>query len=153
MKKFVVCLIILGVSLGVFARTKLTTLPERNKIRIDMRNPKYSLIEEERTINLQKGVNQVEFAWANTYIDMKTIQFRPIKAPGEIRVLNVNYPPNESALFWKTYSSKAGPGVFRISYIISNLNRQIAYEAIADNKEKNLYIKTYFLLKNHLKYI
>lgn len=135
-------------SLGLWGRTKLTTLPERSKIRIDLKNSNFTLVEEERTINLQKGVNQVEFAWANTYIDKSSIQFRNIKAPGRLSVLNVNYPPNESALFWQVYSQTAGPGDFRISYLISNLNKTISYEAIADRNEKHMLLKTYFKLQN-----
>jgi hypothetical protein len=133
---------------SLFSRTKLTTLPDRSSIRIDLKNSHFTLVEEERTINLQKGRNHVEFAWANTYIDMSSIQFRSIEAPGELSVINVNYPPGESALFWEVYSGRAGPGTFRISYLISNINRNISYEAIADREEKYLTIKTYFTLKN-----
>jgi hypothetical protein len=130
------------------ARTKLTTLPARDFIRVDLKNEVFTLIEEERTITLQKGRNQVEFAWANTYIDMSSIQFRNIKSPGTVQVLNVNYPPSESALFWEVYSDKAGAGVFRISYLISNLNREISYEAISDSAEKMLNIKSHVTLRN-----
>ena len=130
------------------ARTKLTTLPQRSMVRIDLKNDRSILVEEERTINLQKGVNQVEFAWANTYIQKASIQFRTIKAPGTARVLNVNYPPGETALFWQVYSSKAGPGKFRISYLIGNINKTISYEAIADRNEKKLQLRTYFTMKN-----
>ena len=65
-----------------------------------------------------------------------------------MRVLNVNYPPGETALFWQVYSSEAGPGKFRISYLIENINKTISYEAIADRNEKNLQLKTYFTMKN-----
>ncbi len=132
----------------LYARTKLTTLPNRLQIRMDLKNEGFILVEEERAINLQKGINQVEFAWANTFIDMQSIQFRTIEAPGPVTVLNVNYPPNESALFWEVSSAKAGPGIFRISYLISNIERFISYEAISDKNEKNMSLKTYFTLKN-----
>jgi hypothetical protein len=133
---------------NLLSRTKLTTLPDRSSIRIDLKNSRFTLVEEERAINLQKGRNHVEFAWANTYIDMSSIQFRCIQAPGELSVINVNYPPGESALYWEVYSGRAGPGTFRISYLISNIQRNISYEAIADREEKYLTIKTYFTLKN-----
>ncbi|MCB1146185.1 MAG: hypothetical protein KDK38_05240, partial [Leptospiraceae bacterium] len=80
-------------SVSVFPRTKLTTLPERNNVRIDIQDEKYTLVEEERTINLLKGKNHIEFAWANTGIQMDSIQFRPANQNGETKVLNVNFPP------------------------------------------------------------
>ena len=131
-----------------WARTKLTTLPARSEIRIDLKNDTFILVEEERVINLQKGVNHVEFAWANTHIDMSSIQFREIETPGRVSLLNVNYPPNESALFWEVYSEKAGPGRFRISYLISNIDRNISYEAVSGRDEKFLSLKTYYTLRN-----
>ena len=148
--KYITAILILLTALTqiTHARTKLTTLPARDFIRVDLKNEIFTLIEEERTITLQKGKNQVEFAWANTYIDMSSIQFRNIKAPGTVQVLNVNYPPSESALFWEVYSDKAGAGVFRISYLISNLNREISYEAVSDNTEKMLQIKSHVTLRN-----
>jgi hypothetical protein len=66
------------------ARTKLTTLPERETVRIDIQNGRYMLVEEERTVNLQAGRNQVDFSWANINIDKDSIVFRVIRADGEV---------------------------------------------------------------------
>ena len=82
------------------ARIKLTTLPERESVRVDIQNGRYTLVEEERTVNLQAGRNQVDFSWANINIDKDSIVFRVIKADGEVNVLNTNYPPNENAQYW-----------------------------------------------------
>ena len=70
------------IDLNLSARTKLTTLPDRSSIRIDLKNNNFTLIEEERTINLQKGSNHIEFAWANTYIDMSSINSDQFIPPG-----------------------------------------------------------------------
>ena len=95
---------------------KLITLPVRERVEIQLDNPSATLIEEERTVPLVKGVNQVDFSWANTTIDPDTILFRFI-APGsdlggakplEARVLSVSYPPNENALVWQVASSDSG---------------------------------------------
>src|SRR5512146_1007081 len=82
------------------ARIKLTTLPERESVRIDIQNGRYTLVEEERTVNLQAGRHAVDFSWANIQIDKDSILFRVIKSDGDVNVLNTNYPPNENALFW-----------------------------------------------------
>ncbi|MGD0045139.1 MAG: hypothetical protein ABSE84_32855, partial [Isosphaeraceae bacterium] len=64
------------------ARIKLTTLPERESVRVDIQNGRYTLVEEERTVNLQAGRNQVDFSWANIGIDKESIVFRVIRAEG-----------------------------------------------------------------------
>ena len=129
-------------------RTKLTTLPNRMQVRIDLKNPDRALVEEERTINLQQGSNQIEFAWANTHIDKESIRFRPIRTPGKVSVLNVNYPPGETALFWECHAEKAGPAIFRISYLMGNIQRGMSYEAVAERSEKTLAFQTFINLRN-----
>ena len=144
----VLVIAILLFAVSAWPRTKLTTLPDRMQVRIDLKTPDRALIEEERTINLQSGKNHIEFAWANTHIDKESIRFRPIRTPGEVNVLNVNYPPGETALFWECHSRKAGPAVFRISYLMGNIKRGISYEAVADRQEKTLSLKTFLNLRN-----
>ena len=51
------------------ARVKLITLPVRQRVEIQLDNPQATLVEEERIVPLVKGVNQVDFSWANTQID------------------------------------------------------------------------------------
>jgi hypothetical protein len=60
------------------ARIKLITLPVRERVEIQLDNPNATLVEEERIVPLVRGVNQVDFSWANTQIDPGTIVFRVI---------------------------------------------------------------------------
>lgn len=133
---------------SIAARTKLVTMPQREYTRIDLKNPGQTIVEEERTVNLQQGTNQVEYAFSGVTVDINSIQFRPIKTPGTVRVINVNYPPGENALFWEVYSEKAGPGVFRISYLIQNLQRSTAYEAVVAKDENSLNLKAQTMVQN-----
>jgi len=130
------------------ARIKLTTLPERETVRIDIQNGRFTLVEEERTVNLQQGRNQVDFSWANITIDKDSIVFRVIKSDGEVNVLNTNYPPNENALYWTVSAEKAGPAVIRVSYLIGNMATQPSYQGIVENDEKKLLIQIYQTVTN-----
>ena len=130
------------------ARIKLTTLPERDTVRIDIQNGRFTLVEEERTVNLQTGRNQVDFSWANINIDKDSIVFRVINADGEVNVLNTNYPPNENALYWVVSAQKAGPAVIRISYLIGNMATQPSYQGIVENDEKKLLMQLYQTVTN-----
>ena len=130
------------------ARIKLTTLPERDSVRVDIQNGRYTLVEEERTVNLQAGRNQVDFSWANINIDKESIVFRVIKADGEVNVLNTNYPPNENALYWTVSAANAGPAVIRISYLIGNMAAEPSYQGVVENDEKKLLMQVYMTVTN-----
>lgn len=129
--------------------TKLTTLPPREDVRIDLASSAQGFAEEDRTINLVAGVNRVDFSWAGTSIYRECIQIRPLQAPGVIRILNVNYPPNEAALFWEVFSEKAGPARFRISYLINGFSKQTTYTATAAGDEKTLELECRVNLGNN----
>ncbi len=130
------------------ARIKLTTLPEREAVRIDIQNGRVTLVEEERTVNLQAGRNQVDFSWANIGIDKDSIVFRVIKSDGEVNVLNTNYPPNENALYWAVSAEKAGPAVIRVSYLIGNMSAGPSYQGIVENDEKSMLLQVYMTVTN-----
>jgi len=143
-----VCGLLLAVGTWAHARIKLTTLPERETVRVDIQNGRYTLVEEERTVNLQAGRNQVDFSWANIGIDKDSIVFRVIKADGEVNVLNTNYPPNENALYWTVSAAKAGPAVIRISYLIGNMAAGPSYQGIVENDEKSMLLQVYMTVTN-----
>ncbi|MEE8451393.1 MAG: hypothetical protein V3R99_05735 [Thermoguttaceae bacterium] len=130
------------------ARIKLTTLPERETVRVDIQNGRFTLVEEERTVNLQQGRNQVDFSWANISIDKDSIVFRIIDAEGEVNVLNTNYPPDENALYWAVSAEKAGPAVIRVSYLIGNMAALPSYQGIVENDEKSLLLQVYMTVTN-----
>src|SRR4051812_3070119 len=67
---------------SAYARIKLITLPVRERVEIQLDNPSATLVEEERVVPLTKGVNQVDFSWANTQIDPNTIVFRVLGPVG-----------------------------------------------------------------------
>lgn len=146
---FSVALVILAALAGTAeARIKLTTLPERDTVRVDIQNGRYTLVEEERTVNLQAGRNQVDFSWANINIDKDSIVFRVIKGDGEINVLNTNYPANENALYWTVSAENPGPAIIRISYLIGNMAADPSYQGIVDNDEKKMLLQLYMTVTN-----
>jgi hypothetical protein len=159
---------------AAMARIKLITLPVRERVEIQLDNPNATMVEEERVVPLVKGVNQVDFSWANTQIDPNTIVFRVIAAaddkpaaaaaPAEkaekaekpekaeklldVKVLSVSYPPNEASLVWQVASSGSGGARVRISYLLGNLNKSFNYRAVASHDEKTLTVSEYMRLQN-----
>jgi hypothetical protein len=130
------------------ARVKLVTLPERDRVELELSNPNATLVEEERTVSLLKGANQIDFSWANTAIDKSTILFRPLGAGERVRVISVAYPPNENSLVWQVYAEEAGPVKVRISYLLANLGRSFSYRAAASRDERTLELRNFIRVDN-----
>jgi hypothetical protein len=130
------------------ARVKLVALPERARVVVSLTNPEATLVEEERIITLQKGVNQVDFSWQAVNIDPASIQVRMLKDPAKVLVLNTSYPPNETALIWEINSPEAQEERVRISYLLQGISRDIVYKAVADPDEKSLALRNYLRLRN-----
>lgn len=152
------------------ARIKLITLPVRERVEIQLDNPNATLVEEERIVPLVKGVNQVDFSWANTQIDPNTILFRVVPRaeekpdakpeakpqaaeekpaePLDVKVLSVSYPPNENALVWQVAASGSGSARVRISYLLGNMTKSFNYRAVAAHDESALVLSQYMRLQN-----
>ena len=145
---------ILTVVAGLFvtglaqARVKLVAIPERARVVVSLAHPEATLVEEERVLTLQKGVNKVDFSWAGVNIDASSIQVRMLSHPDKVQVLNTSYPPNETALVWEISSPAAQEERVRISYLLAGLNRDIVYRAVAEPDEKAMTLRNYLRLRN-----
>jgi len=130
------------------ARTKLVALPEREATIIRLDNPAATLIEEERVLTLQKGLNKVDFSWKAVSIDADSIRLTVLDHPDGVKLLNVSYPPGEPALVWEIASDGDYAETVRISYLLSNIDRLVTYKAVADKDETQLDLKSYLVLRN-----
>ena len=130
------------------ARIKLVALPERADTVVRLDNPQATLIEEERVLTLQKGLNKVDFSWNGVSIDPDSIRLRVLDHPDSVVLLNVSYPPNEAALVWEISTKGAVEERVRISYLLSNIDKLITYKAVADKGETNVGLKSFIVLRN-----
>lgn len=142
-------MVILAIAASVAeARTKLVALPQRDATVIRLDNPAATLIEEERILTLQKGLNKVDFSWNAVSIDPDSIRLTVLDHPEQVKLLNVSFPPNEAALIWELASEGDYAETVRISYLLSNIDRLVTYKAIADKEETKLDLKSYLVLRN-----
>jgi hypothetical protein len=148
-KKILVTAFVLLVLSGLAqARIKLAALPERAATVIRLDNPRATLIEEERILTLQKGLNKVDFSWKAVSIDADSIRLTVLGHPDKVKLLNVSYPPAEAALVWEISSDGDYAEKVRISYLLSNIDRLITYKATADKAETKVNLKSYLVLRN-----
>ncbi len=133
---------------AVQARIKLVALPERAATVIRLDNPSATLIEEERVLTLQKGLNKVDFSWKGVQIDEDSIRLQVLDHPSDVTLLSVSYPPGEAALVWEISSGGDFAEPVRISYLLSNIDRLITYKAVANKPETLVDLKSYLILRN-----
>jgi hypothetical protein len=130
------------------ARIKLVALPERAATVIRLDNPQATLIEEERVLTLQKGLNKVDFSWKGVSIDADSIRLAVLDHPTDVNLLSVSYPPNEAALVWEIASKEGYAETVRISYLLRNIDRLITYKAFADKEETAVDLTSFLILRN-----
>lgn len=145
---FTLSVIFLLLATPVYARIKLVALPERGKTIIRLDNPQATLIEEERVLTLQKGLNKVDFSWKGVSIDVDSIRLSVLTHPDKVILLNVSYPPNEAALVWEINSEDAFEVTVRISYLLSFIDRLITYKGLVDMEETRMNLKSFLVLRN-----
>ena len=146
--KILAMVLVLCVAAIAQGRIKLVALPERAATVIRLDNPQATLIEEERVLTLQQGLNKVDFSWKGVSIDADSIRLAVLSHPDEVTLLNVSYPPNEAALVWEISSPKPYEERVRISYLLRNIDRLITYKAIADKAETAVDLKSFLVLRN-----
>lgn len=146
--KLIAIALLLAGSLVVQARTKLVALPERAATLIRLDNPQATLIEEERMLTLQKGLNKVDFSWKSVSIDPDSIRLAVLDHPDKVKLLNVSFPLNEAALVWEISSDSDYAETVRVSYLLSNIDRLITYKAIANKDESEVDLTSFLVLRN-----
>jgi hypothetical protein len=139
---------VLMIPINAQARIKLAAVPERAATIVRLDNPQYTLIEEERTLTLQKGLNKVDFAWNGVTIDPDSIRVEFLSHPNEVKLLNLNYPPNESALVWEISSVDAWEEKIRVSYLLSQIDRLVTYKILANQDETQADLKSFLIIRN-----
>jgi hypothetical protein len=130
------------------ARIKLVALPDREATIVRLDNPAFTLVEEERTLTLQKGQNQIDFSWKGVSIDGDSIRLLILGHPQEVKLISVSYPPGEAALVWQVFSPQAFEEKARISYLLSGIDRLVTYKAVAQKDESRLDLRSHLVLRN-----
>jgi hypothetical protein len=144
------CLLIslLLAGLSAEARIKLVALPDRAATVIRLDNPAATVVEEERVLTLQKGVNQVDFSWKGVFIDEDSIRLSVLDPADKVVLLNVSYPPGEGALVWQLTAKEACNARVRITYLLSNIDRLVTYTGTAEQDESKLLLESFLVLRN-----
>src|SRR5512137_550153 len=87
-------ILIFLLAVPAFARINVVTLPGRDTVQLTIYNSAdLTMVKETRLLTFRKGLNRLEFSWANTLIDPTSVEFRPLTHADEIEVLDASFPP------------------------------------------------------------
>ena len=131
-------LTILLAAISASARINVVTLPGRNSVQLTIYNSAdLTMVKETRVLTFRKGLNKLEFSWANTLIDPTSVEFRALNHADQVDVLDVSFPPRvTNTLEWRINSEVAGEVKVEIRYFTSGISWSADYVAQASKDEK-----------------
>src|SRR5215475_12031355 len=101
----------------------LSTVPKRNTVQLTIYNSEdLTLVRETRTVTFKKGVNPLQFSWANTLIDPSSVELKFLTHPDQLDVLDTTFPHSKpQMLYWNVKSELDGEATIEISYFTSGI--------------------------------
>ncbi len=146
-----VCLSLL-LPFAVLARNvDLATAPERRAVQLTIYNSEdLTLVRERRVVTFKKGVNPLQFSWANTLIDPTSVELRFREPKTGLEMLDATFPHDKpQTLYWNVQSDANREAMIEISYFTSGISWAADYLAIADSDEQTLRLESFVRVKNN----
>jgi len=148
----VAAIAVLMAATGAYARNvDLATVPPRESVQLTIYNSEdLTLVRETRSLSLKKGVNHIQYSWANTLIDPTSVEIRPLEKEDQIEVLDTTYPGDKPQhCIWNIESKMEGQVRFQVTYFTSGLSWSADYVVITDPAEKEMSFDGYVQVYNN----
>jgi hypothetical protein len=128
----------------------LSTVPKRDTVQLTIYNSEdLTLVRETRTVTFKKGVNPLQFSWANTLIDPTSVQLRFLTAADKLDVQDTTFPHDKpQVLYWNVGSEIDGEATVEITYFTSGITWSADYVAIANREETQLSFENFVRVSN-----
>jgi hypothetical protein len=133
------------------AKVDLVTLPSRDTVQLTIYNSAdLTLARESRALTLKKGINKLQFSWANTLIDPTSLEMLPKANADKIDILDLTYPPRVTNLgLWNIRSAVSGEVPVEITYLTSGLSWRAFYMGTLTTDEKTMRLEGYVRVTNN----
>ncbi|HEX5106278.1 MAG TPA: hypothetical protein VFV87_20805 [Pirellulaceae bacterium] len=115
----------------------LSTVPSRETVQLTIYNSEdITLVRETRKVTFKKGVNPLQFSWANTLIDPTSVELQFLTQADKLVVLDTTFPHERpQMLYWNVQSDFDGEATIQITYFTSGITWTADYVAIANAEE------------------
>jgi hypothetical protein len=133
------------------AKVDLVILPKRDTVQLTIYNSAdLTLVRESRALTLKKGLNRLQFSWANTLIDPTSLEMLPKMYGESIDIQDLTFPPRVRNLgLWHLQSQISGNVPVEITYLTSGLSWRAFYMGTLSKDEKNMHLKGYVRVTNN----
>jgi hypothetical protein len=136
------CVLIVGLALRSLRaeNVDLSTVPSRSTVQLTIYNSEdITLVRETRAVTFKKGVNPLQFSWANTLIDPTSVELKFLTHADKLDVLDTTFPhAKPQMLYWNVNSQFDGEAKIQITYFTSGITWSADYLCIADKDEKEM---------------
>ena len=129
----------------------LSTVPDRGSVQLTIYNSEdITLVRETRKVSFKKGVNPLQFSWANTLIDPTSVELRFASDPGKFEILDTTFPhAKPQMLYWNVKSELDGEATVEISYFTSGITWSADYVGISNPDETALHLESFVRVFNN----
>jgi len=133
------------------ADVDLVTIPTREGVQLTIYNSDdITMVREHRLLTVKKGINRIQFSWANTLIDPTSIDFRILDHVDKVDLIDTTFPAGRNdALQWNIRSEMAGKIPVEIRYFTSGITWKADYVGIANQDETELRLTGYVRVFNN----
>ena len=129
----------------------LSTVPQRQSVQLTIYNSEdLTLVRETRVVTFKKGVNPLQFSWANTLIDPTSVELKFLTSADKLDVLDTTYPHDKpQMLYWNVQSEIDGEATIQITYFTSGISWSADYLCVADPDEKQMNLEGFVRVRNN----
>src|SRR3954462_5551112 len=129
----------------------LSTVPKRNTVQLTIYNSEdLTLVRETRVVTFKKGINPLQFSWANTLIDPSSVDLKFLTSADKLDVEDTTFPHDKpQMLYWNVKSEADGEATIQITYFTSGITWSADYIAFADQDESKLNIDGFVRVTNN----
>jgi hypothetical protein len=118
----------------------LSTVPSRDTVQLTIYNSEdITLVRETRKVTFKKGVNPLQFSWANTLIDPSSVELKFLTNADKLDVLDTTFPhAKPQMLYWNVQSELDGEATIQITYFTSGITWSADYVCLANANETQM---------------
>jgi len=153
MKKYLTIssIILLAATNQAHAKIDLVTLPTRDAVQLTIYNSAdMTLVRERRNLTLKKGLNKLQFSWADTLIDPTSLEMVAKANADQIDILDLTFPPRVKNLgLWNIRSEISGQVPVEITYLTSGLTWRAFYMGTLTADENSMRLQGYVRVTNN----
>ncbi len=132
------------------AKTDLVTLPDRDSVQLTIYNAAdLTLVRDQRSLTLGRGLNRLQFSWAGTLIDPTSLDLLAGARAGEVDIHSLTFPPRTDNLgLWRVHSRFSGDLPMTISYLTSGLSWRAFYLGFLEADASHMRLEGYVRVSN-----